>query len=61
MTPASMDRLCIHTATTRPLSLDHALEVYAEAGVAGITVWRDALAGRDPEEAGRQIAAAGSS
>jgi len=54
-----MDRLCIHTATTRPLSLDLALEVYAEAGVTGITVWRDALAGRDPQTAGRRIASAG--
>jgi sugar phosphate isomerase/epimerase len=36
-----------------------ALEVYARAGVAGITVWRDALDGREPEEAGRRIAEAG--
>ena len=59
MTPASREKLCIHTATTRPLNLDLALEVYARAGVSGITVWRDALEGREPEAAGRQIAASG--
>ncbi len=56
---ATMDRLCIHTATTRPLPLEVAVDEYAAAGVAGITVWRDALAGRDPEAAGRMIRAAG--
>jgi sugar phosphate isomerase/epimerase len=59
MTPAVMDRLCIHTATTRPLTLELALEVYASAGVSGITVWRDALAGRDAAHVGRQIAESG--
>ena len=59
MTPLDLDRLCIHTATTRPLGLELALDVYARAGVTGITVWRDALQGRDPEEAGRRIAACG--
>lgn len=37
-------RLCIHTITTKPWSLAQSCEHYAKAGVAGITVWRDALA-----------------
>ena len=41
--PADLSRLCIHTITTRPWSLDEAIAHYANAGVAGITVWRGAL------------------
>jgi sugar phosphate isomerase/epimerase len=47
-----LDRLCIHTATTKPLSLELAAREYARVGVKGITVWRDALAGHDPARAG---------
>lgn len=54
-----MERLCIHTATTRPLPLEVAVDEYAAAGVRGITVWRDALAGRDPQVAGARIRGAG--
>lgn len=35
-------RLCIHTITTKPWSLDVALDKYAAAGVGGISVWQDA-------------------
>ena len=52
-------RLCIHTITTRPWPLEDAVRHYASAGVAGITVWREALEGRDPAEAGRMIRDAG--
>jgi sugar phosphate isomerase/epimerase len=40
-------RLCLHTITTKPWSIEEAAAAYEEAGVAGITVWRDALEGRD--------------
>jgi sugar phosphate isomerase/epimerase len=59
MSEAPMGNLCIHTATTRPLPIELATEAYAAAGVAGITVWRDALAGRDPVRVGESIRAAG--
>ncbi|MCK4515845.1 MAG: TIM barrel protein, partial [Spirochaetaceae bacterium] len=59
MGSASADKLCIHTATTRPLSIEPAVDAYAAAGVAGITVWRDALSGRDPEAVGERIRGAG--
>ena len=48
-------RLCLHTITTKPWSLDEACREYARAGVKGISVWRDTLAGRDVAAAGNQL------
>ena len=56
---APFERLCVHTATTRPLPIEVAIDEYVAAGVQGITVWRDALAGRDPVQVGERIRAAG--
>jgi sugar phosphate isomerase/epimerase len=39
-------RLCIHTITTRPWAIEKAAVSFAKAGVVGISVWRDALQGR---------------
>jgi sugar phosphate isomerase/epimerase len=50
-----LSRLCVHTITTKPWKLETAAEKYAAAGVKGITVWRDALAGHDAEPAGRRL------
>jgi len=57
MNPYSPDLacLCIHTATTKPWPLETAVRKFAAQGVAGITVWRDTLAGRDPVTAGHLI------
>ncbi len=52
-------RLCVHTITTKPWSLEQACENYARAGVKGITVWRDTLENRDIKAAGRQLRDAG--
>ncbi len=52
-------RLCLHTITTKPWSLDVACREYAQAGVKGISVWRDALAGRNIKASGRQLRDAG--
>lgn len=52
-------KLCVHTITTKPLPLEQALELYPRYGVHGITVWRQALEGRDVKTAGRQIREAG--
>ncbi len=54
-----LSRLCIHTITTKPWSIEEAVEQYAAAGVAGITVWRQWLDGRDPQAVGERIRAAG--
>lgn len=53
------DRLCLHTVTTKPWAIETALREYAAAGVAGITVWRNALSDRKLAEVGRMIADAG--
>jgi sugar phosphate isomerase/epimerase len=50
-----LSKLCIHTITTKPWSLDQAVPRYAAAGVKGITVWRQALEGRDIAASGRLI------
>lgn len=42
-----LSKLCIHTITTKPWSIEEAARQYAASGVKGITVWRDALAGRN--------------
>jgi sugar phosphate isomerase/epimerase len=52
MTSASLSQLCIHTITTKPWPIEKAAERYAAAGVKGITVWRDAMDGRDPVKVG---------
>jgi len=54
-----LSKLCIHTITTRPWSLDDAIRHYTAAGVAGISVWRQAIEGLDPAQAGRRIREAG--
>lgn len=52
-------KLSIHTITTKPWALDEAVRHYAAAGVKGITVWRQALEGRDVKASGRMIRDAG--
>ncbi len=59
MQSAPLSRLCIHTITTKPLSLKQACVAYKEAGVAGITVWRDALAPLGVSESARVLADSG--
>lgn len=48
-------QLCIHTITTKPWTIEQAAENFSRAGVAGITVWRDALEGRNIPETGRML------
>jgi len=59
MSPASLDRLCIHTITTKPWAIETSAAKFAAAGVKGITVWRDTLAGRDITKTGQLIRAEG--
>lgn len=48
-------RLCVHTVTTKPWPIEEAMTRYAAAGVKGITVWRQALEGRDIVKVGLAI------
>ncbi|MCU0461812.1 MAG: sugar phosphate isomerase/epimerase [Bacteroidales bacterium] len=50
-----LSRLCIHTITTKPWSIEEAAENYSAEGVRGITVWRDALSGRDIRKTGDML------
>ena len=50
-----LSQLCIHTITTKPWSIEEAAERYAEAGVQGITVWRDTLEGRNIAQTGERL------
>lgn len=54
-----MNRLCLHTMTTKPWSLDDCARHYPAAGVGGITVWRQHLAGHDVTQAGNRLREAG--
>lgn len=47
MTINTLDKLCVHTFTTKPWSMDECIEHYARAGVTGITMWRETYAGHD--------------
>ncbi len=48
-------RLCVHTITTKPWPIETAAAKFGAAGVKGITVWRDTLAGRDVAATGRLL------
>ncbi len=47
--------LCLHTITTRPWNIEQAAKHYASAGIKGITVWRDALEGRNIATTGQML------
>lgn len=40
-------RLAIHTFTTKPWSIYECIENYARAGIGGISIWRETIAGCD--------------
>ena len=54
-----MHRLCVHTITTKPLSIEECLVQFPKRGVTGITIWRQALEGRDLAAVARQTQEAG--
>jgi sugar phosphate isomerase/epimerase len=47
-----LSRLCLHTITTKTWSIEEAAHHYSAAGVKGITVWRDALEGKNIAQTG---------
>ena len=52
---SDLNLLCIHTITTKPWAIETSAARFAAAGVKGITVWRDTLAGRDITRTGKMI------
>ncbi|MCP9237626.1 sugar phosphate isomerase/epimerase [Lewinella sp. JB7] len=54
--PRTLSDLCVHTITTKPWSLETAVEKYAVAGIRGISVWQDAAEAVGFARAGRILA-----
>ena len=52
-------RLCLHTMTTRPWSLEEAIAGYTAAGVPAVTVWREHLEPYGAAKAGEMLRDAG--
>src|SRR5688500_20058617 len=50
-----LSRLCIHTITTKPWRIEEAARHFSASGVKGITVWRDALEGRNIKQTGQLL------
>src|SRR5512133_3486385 len=50
-----LSRLCIHSITTKPWNIEEAAENFSKNGVKGITVWRDALNGRNIRRTGEML------
>jgi len=50
-----LSRLCIHTITTKPWGIEEAAKNFSQSGVKGITVWRDALNGRNIKNTGNML------
>jgi sugar phosphate isomerase/epimerase len=42
-----LSKLCIHSITTKPWPIETATKKYAQAGVKGISVWRNAVKGKN--------------
>ena len=54
-----LSKLCIHTITTKPWPIEVAADHYTRAGVTGISVWKEALAGRNIKKTGQMLRDAG--
>ena len=46
----NLSRLCVHTITTKPLKFEEACSKYAEHGIKGISIWRDAVEELRPQK-----------
>lgn len=55
---AGMEKLCIHSITNKPWSIDKSIEQYQSHGVKGISLWRQSLVGHAPYEIGMRIRSA---
>lgn len=50
-----LSKLCIHTITHKPWTIEQSAQKFSDAGVGGITVWRDAIAGKNIRETGNML------
>ncbi len=56
---ADLRRFAVHTITTKPWPIERAIDEYARAGFGGISIWRDAMDGRDAAAIRLHLAEAG--
>jgi sugar phosphate isomerase/epimerase len=42
-----LSKLCVHTLTTKPWTIEECVKNYAAAGIKGITIWRNVLENRN--------------
>ncbi len=47
-----MDRLCIHSITNKPWSLETLIEKYIESNIPAVTIWEDVIEGHGARQAG---------
>ena len=59
MSNPDLSKLCIHTITTKPWSLEEAIDKYTQAGVKGISVWEDAIKPMGAAKAGEMLSQSG--
>lgn len=55
----NINRLGIHTITTKPWSIEEVVKNYQNAGIKAISVWRASLQNRDPVKIGEKIRESG--
>jgi sugar phosphate isomerase/epimerase len=48
-------KLCVHTITTKPWSIEEAADNYSNAGISAISVWRDTLEERNIQTVREQL------
>jgi sugar phosphate isomerase/epimerase len=51
----NLDRLCVHTITTKPLPFEKACAEYARQGIRGISIWRDAVEDLSPQKVRKSL------
>jgi sugar phosphate isomerase/epimerase len=51
----NFSKLCIHTITTKPWAIEEAVRRYSKAGAKGMTIWREAIVGREPAAVGQMV------
>lgn len=50
-----LSKLCVHTITTKPWSIEKSAEELGKVGIGGISVWRDTLEARDITKTGDML------
>ena len=51
----NFSRLCVHTLTTKPWSIEECIRNYSAAGIKGITIWRNVLENKNLREVEKQL------